>query len=84
MREGLKDTRGQRGCSDLLAMHGSRSQKHVGNERTVLDKRLASTNDLYAISSRLLDANSVLEECCNILLGKDSAFLKRRQQVNNL
>ena len=86
MRGGLEDARDWSDYSYLLAIRGARSQKSVGDGRgcrTVLDKRLSVTNDLYAISARLLDANSVLEMACQVLLSKESKFLQRKQTANS-
>ena len=87
MKEGLEDARGRQGYYELLAMRGSGSQKSVGDGRdgrTVLVKRLSATNDLCAISARLLDANSVLEMTSQVLLSKDSTLLQRKQSANSL
>ena len=85
--ERIQEARGQKGFVDLLSIRGSRSQKHVGDNKercTLLDKRLRSANQLYTISSRLEDANTVLELCCTMLADNCSTFLERRQMVNSL
>ena len=76
-----------RGYLDLQRIYESKSTKHVGEGRqtsTKLDQKLNTTNQLNAVSARLLDANSILEKCCSVLLDEDATMKARRQMSLNL
>ena len=54
------------------------------NRKAVVDKRLLATNNLCVIVSWLLNPNTVLEGCRQVLLDNKSTFLKKRQMTNSL
>ena len=76
-----------RGFDHLQRIYASKSQKHVGDDTIVDtkgDRRLQATNELNNTSSRLEDANSILQQCMTMLKDKDVSMNQRNHMASNM
>ena len=78
----------RRGYENLLAIRGSKSQKHVSNDAesvlTKQDRQLLATNELYNTAARMKDANALLLECIALLKDSDASMNQRKLMSNNI
>ena len=74
----------KKGYEDLQAILSSTSVDGITEKSTRLDRALNATRDLYAVASRLEDANSILISCAALLTNFEASARQREVMSANL
>ena len=86
-RQRALEQRSQDGFAHLQSMYSTPSPKNSRfkqPKQIKLDGALQATKEMFDVSARLCDANSILESCCSLLSDDDVGMAQRKSMANSI